>query len=91
MEAVASGLNVSLSPLRSAKVYISFSTISVASPILRAKRAVFSRTGILISLNPNDSNRLAASFSMVCHRRICSGRISLNPRMVCIIMLFVFL
>ena len=45
MPAVASGRSVRLSPPWSAKVYISFSTTSVYSPIARLKSAVCSTTG----------------------------------------------
>ncbi len=50
--AVASGRNERLSPLRSGNVYISFSTMSVTSPMLRAKSSVRSTTGVRISPNP---------------------------------------
>ena len=43
---------ISEEPFRSAKVYISFSTMSVASPIERTKSPVFSRIGTLISAKP---------------------------------------
>jgi hypothetical protein len=45
--AVPSGLNARLSPFSaSTKVYISFSTMSVTSPIERTKRSVFSSIGV---------------------------------------------
>jgi hypothetical protein len=47
--AVASGRSVRLSPLWSLKVYISFSTTSVNSPIARLKRLVCSTMGTRIS------------------------------------------
>ncbi len=43
--AVASGRSVTLSPFRSSNVYISFSTMSVSSPIERLKSSVRSSTG----------------------------------------------
>ena len=43
--AVPSGRRVRLSPLRSVKVYISFSTMSVTSPMDRAKSSVRSTMG----------------------------------------------
>ncbi len=46
MPAVASGRSARLSPLRSAKTYISFSTMSVTSPRPRTKSAVGSTTGV---------------------------------------------
>ena len=47
VEAVASGRSVRLSPFNSStKLYISFSTISVASPIARRKSAVCSSSGV---------------------------------------------
>jgi hypothetical protein len=45
MPAVASGRSARLSPLRSSKTYISFSTMSVASPMPRTKSAVGSTSG----------------------------------------------
>jgi hypothetical protein len=45
MPAVASGRKVRLSPPESLKVYISFSTMSVYSPIARLNSAVCSTTG----------------------------------------------
>ena len=45
MPAVNSGRSVSESPPRSAKVYISFDTTSVVSPIERANTSVASNTG----------------------------------------------
>ena len=50
--AVSSGRRVRLSPSRSAKEYISFSTMSVAPPIDRTKSSVRSRSGVRISSNP---------------------------------------
>jgi hypothetical protein len=48
-DAVPSGRSVKLSPFNwSMKVYISFSTISVTSPIARTNRSVFSRIGTRI-------------------------------------------
>ena len=47
-EAVPSGRRVSESPLRSAKVYISFSTMSVTSPMERLNRSVNSTIGMRI-------------------------------------------
>ncbi len=48
-EAVASGRSVRLSPPRSSKVYISFSTMSVPSPIPRTNSSVRSKSGVRIS------------------------------------------
>ncbi len=45
MPAVNSGRSVIRSPPRSGKVYISFETTSVVSPIERAKTSVASNTG----------------------------------------------
>jgi hypothetical protein len=45
MPAVASGRSAMLSPLRSSKTYISFSTMSVTSPSPRTKSAVYSTIG----------------------------------------------
>ena len=50
--AVASGRNVIDIPLRSSKVYISFSTMSVTSPIERLNNSVRSTTGTRISWYP---------------------------------------
>ncbi len=50
--AVPSGRRVREVPPLSVKVYISFSTMSVASPIERQKSSVFSTTGTRISLKP---------------------------------------
>ena len=50
--AVPSGRRVSELPLLSSKVYISFSTMSVLSPMERQKSSVFSTTGTRISENP---------------------------------------
>ncbi len=50
--AVPSGRNVNELPLLSAKVYISFSTMSVVSPIERQNSSVFSITGTRISEKP---------------------------------------
>ena len=47
--AVPSGRRVRLSPLRSSKLYISFSTMSVTSPIDRLKNSVASSSGSRIS------------------------------------------
>ena len=47
--AVHSGRSVRLSPLRSSKVYISFSTMSVTSPIERRNSSVRSTMGGRIS------------------------------------------
>ena len=47
--AVFSGRSDRLSPLRSAKVYISFSTMSVTSPIERLNSSVRSSSGVRIS------------------------------------------
>ena len=49
MPAVASGRSVSDEPSRSSKVYISFVTMSVSSPMPRAKSSVSSKTGVRIS------------------------------------------
>src|SRR6266545_1357204 len=49
VRAVISGRMVSERPLRSENVYISFSTMSVASPMPRSKSAVCSTTGVRIS------------------------------------------
>jgi len=49
MPAVASGRSVSESPPRSSKVYISFSTMSVSSPIERLNSSVRSSSGRRIS------------------------------------------
>ncbi len=51
----------------STKEYISFSTISVASPMERQNSSVFSRIGTLISEKPYSSKILLAVFSMCCH------------------------
>ncbi len=52
MPAVASGRNVRLSPPWSVKVYISFSTTSVYSPMARLKSSVCSTIGTRISSYP---------------------------------------
>ncbi len=80
MEAVASGRKVKDSPSRSRKVYISLPTMSVVSPMERAKSSVRSRTGMRTSENPKRSNLLLASDSTTSHFSISPGRISLNPR-----------
>ena len=49
MPAVASGRSVSEPPSRSAKVYISFETMSVSAPMPRAKSSVSSKTGVRTS------------------------------------------
>ena len=49
MPAVASGRSVISSPPRSVKVYISLVTMSVVSPIVRAKTSVNSKIGVAIS------------------------------------------
>ena len=49
MPAVASGRSVSEPPSRSAKVYISFETMSVSAPMPRANSSVSSKTGVRIS------------------------------------------
>ncbi len=49
MPAVTSGRSVRLSPPLSLKVYISFSTMSVNSPMERLKSSVCSTTGTRIS------------------------------------------
>ena len=49
MPAVASGRSVRLSPPWSVKVYISFSTTSVYSPMARLNSSVCSTTGTRIS------------------------------------------
>lgn len=87
MEAVASGRNVTSSPFLSGKVYISFSTISVSSPILRLKSSVRSIMGIRISLKPKSSNIDRAILSISCHTSTSPGRMSLNPLINCIIRL----
>jgi hypothetical protein len=50
--AVASGRSVTDVPSRSVKEYISFSTMSVASPTDLANRSLRSSTGSLISPKP---------------------------------------
>ena len=46
MAGVASGVSESASPPRSANVYISFSTMSVVSPVPFSKRAASSKAGV---------------------------------------------
>ena len=47
--AVASGRSVKDPPSRSSKVYISFETMSVSCPMLRANSSVGSKIGVRIS------------------------------------------
>src|SRR5262249_29014118 len=79
--AVPSGLSVRDVPSRSGNVYISFSTMSVVEPILRAKSVVTSKMGIRISTNPYKFAHRRATCSMNCHRGVTSGKISLTPLM----------
>jgi len=79
-EAVASGRIVRDSSPRSTKVYISFSTMSVVSPMERLKSSVFSRMGRTISRNPKFPNISRALPSTNCHFSDSPGRMSLNPR-----------
>ena len=81
MPAVNSGRSVSKSPPRSGKVYISFDTTSVVSPIERANTSVASNTG---SLDPLEAIEFAAR-GRTCRRRARSGvasspKISWVPR-----------
>ena len=76
IEAVASGRMVM--PL-SAKLYISFSTTSVAAPMERTNSSVFSRIGMRISCMPNRSKMSRARCSIYCQRTTLSGRMSLKP------------
>jgi hypothetical protein len=62
--AVASGRMVRERPLRSAKVYISFCTTSVSSPMERAKSSVFSRMGTRTSWQPYVAKTWRARFSI---------------------------
>ena len=79
-DAVASGRRVRYSFPRSRNVYISFSTMSVVSPIPLANNSVFSSMGILISRIPKLANISRALFSTKLHFPVSPGRISLNPR-----------
>jgi len=62
------------------KVYISFSTMSVVSPIPRANSSVTSKMGSRSSSKPYRSKMAALSRSTRCHRWISSGRMSRVPR-----------
>ncbi len=77
--AVPSGRMVTLFPPLSEKVYISFSTMSLVSPMEREKSSVFSMIGTRISEKPLRSNTRRAVCSMNCHLPDSSGRISLQP------------
>ena len=77
--AVASGRRVRSWPFLSSKVYISFSTMSVCSPIPRAKTSVLSSMGVLISSRPQPSNIRLAVSSILCRFLASSGSMSLNP------------
>src|SRR5215831_17497606 len=85
-EAVPSGRRVRDDSSRSVKVYISFSTISVVSPIARANNSVFSITGRMISANPYVAKEVRACDSSACHKALSSGRISRNPLTAAIFM-----
>src|SRR5262245_36980166 len=78
-EAVPSGRNVREESSRSMKVYISFSTMSVASPIARANNSVFSMTGRIISENPYAEKTVCTSEMTVCHKADSSGKMSRKP------------
>ncbi len=75
-EAVASGRSVTASPARSRKVYISFWTMSVTSPMPRAKSSVRSKTGRRISSYPYASNTRRAVRSTRSHFAASAGRMS---------------
>jgi hypothetical protein len=77
--AVASGRSVSDVPSRSTNEYISFSTMSVVSPIERAKSSVRSTIGRPISSKPYRPKTRAAASSRRRHRRVSSGRTSRKP------------
>src|SRR3990172_9473406 len=68
-----------LLPARSGKVYISFSTMSVVSPILLMKMSVGSMIGGLISWKPYTEKTSRASDSALCHRYTSGGRMSWTP------------
>ena len=65
-EAVPSGLRERLLPALSSKVYISLSTMSVDSPMLRVNTSVCSMTGGRNSSNPYARNTSEADFSICC-------------------------
>src|SRR2546421_9462196 len=80
MPAVASGRSVRLSPPWSVKVYISFSTTSVNSPMARLKSSVCSTTGTRISSYPYSVSSSRALASRCCQVPIWAGSTSFIPR-----------
>ena len=80
-DAVFSGRKVKLEPPSSpvVKVYISFCTTSVVSPIPRKNNLVSSKAGVRISLNPYTLQILRIRCSILCQCIICSGKKSCVP------------
>src|SRR6266446_4101994 len=60
--------------------YISFSTMSVASPTARTKRSVFSTIGVRMLRYPYCSKTSRTVSSKTCHNVASSGRTSFMPR-----------
>src|SRR5947199_4251645 len=82
--AVPSGRNVSERPPLSSKVYISFWTMSVASPTPRANSSVASNVGVSIRRYPAAPRIFSACASTTFRRAADSGRMSNVPRGACI-------
>ena len=70
--------------------YISFSTMSVASPTARTNRSVFSTMGVRMLRYPYCSNTSRAVSSKTCHSAASSGRTSFMPRTAWIVPAIVY-
>ncbi len=79
MPAVNSGRRVRLSPPRSSKLYISLETMSVVSPIERAKTWVASNTGISTRRKPYRRRTRSNVCTTVWNRSAASPQISWVP------------
>src|SRR5262249_25447530 len=81
MLGVASGRSVTRSPPLSVKLYISFCTMSVDSPVPLAKSSSCSMIGVRTSTYPYRSHQSRAVRSTSCHFSTSPGRMSRVPRM----------
>src|SRR3954464_12982579 len=83
MPAVNSGRRVRLSPPRSSKLYISLETMSVVSPIERAKTSVASNTGISTRPKPYNLRTRSNAATTAWKRSASSPQISWVPLIFC--------
>src|SRR5687768_3140270 len=83
MPAVNSGRRVIESPPRSSNVYISLETMSVVSPIERAKTSVGSMTGTSTRLKPNNLRTRSKAATTAARRSASSPNRLCVPRTGC--------